>query len=147
MAATSTIALREKTRRQRGAFMPAALQRYPFQYRRTIAEFLTRTPRAELPCCTCLRKLTRIIFLTLVAEAVGEGARALAGDVHEAGIAGDLIEHGQDALRFRQKAAVEIGFELQQGVVDSQPVVFHAPRNQIHMFLLTRQPLKNLQKL
>jgi len=80
--------------------------------------------------------------LTLVANALGERSGPLAGDVHETGITGDLIEHGQDALRFRQKAAVEIGFELQQGVVDSQPVVFHAPRNQIHMFLLARQPSK-----
>src|ERR1700687_4292951 len=85
--------------------------------------------------------------LTLVADAFGERAGALAGDVQEAGIAGNLVEHGQDALRFRQKAAVEIRFELQQGVVDSQPVVFHAPRNQINVFLLTSQSLKNLQKL
>src|SRR5467141_3373752 len=85
--------------------------------------------------------------LTLVANALGERSGPLAGDVHETGITGDLIEHGQDALRFRQKAAVEIGFELQQSVVDSQAVVFHAPRNQIHMFLLARQPLKNLQEL
>src|SRR6266446_3210640 len=85
--------------------------------------------------------------LTLVADALGEGTSALAGDVHEARIAGDLVEHGQDPLRFRQKAAVQIRFELQQGVVDSQPVVFHAARNQVHVLLLTSQPLKNLQEL
>src|SRR5712671_376954 len=81
--------------------------------------------------------------LTLVADTFGEGTCALAGDVHEARIAGDLVEHGQDPLRFRQKTAVQIRFELQQGVVNSQAVVFHAPRNQVHVFLLTGQPLKN----
>ena len=50
--------------------------------------------------------------LTLVTDALGEGASALAGDVYEARIAGDLVEHGQDPLRFRQKAAVQIRFEL-----------------------------------
>src|SRR6266478_488588 len=85
--------------------------------------------------------------LTLVADALGEGTGALAGDVHEPGIAGDLVEHGQHALWFRQKAAVQIRFELQQGVVDAQTVVSHAPGNQVHVFLLTSQPLKNLQQL
>src|SRR5467141_1288339 len=85
--------------------------------------------------------------LTLVANALGERSGPLAGDVHETGITGDLIEHGQDALRFRQKAAVEIGFELQQGVVNSQPVVSHSPRNQVDVFLLPREPFEYLQKL
>jgi len=47
-----------------------------------------------------------------VADALGEGAGPLAGDIHKPGIASDLIEHGQDSLWFREKAAVEIGFEL-----------------------------------
>jgi hypothetical protein len=82
-----------------------------------------------------------------MADAFGERAGSLAGDVDKPGIPRNLIEHGQDPLWFRKKTAVEIRFELQQGVVDSQPVVPHAPRKQINMFLLTRQPLKNLQKL
>src|SRR6266403_488159 len=86
-------------------------------------------------------------FSALMADALGEGTGALAGDVHEPGIAGDLVEHGQHALWFRQKAAVQIRFELQQGVVDAQTVVSHAPGNQIHVFLLTSQSLKNLQQL
>jgi len=56
-----------------------------------------------------------------MADAFGEGTRALPRDVDKMGIAGDLIEHRQNALRLRQKAAVEIGFKLQQGVIDSQP--------------------------
>src|SRR6267154_6442045 len=81
--------------------------------------------------------------LTLVTDALGKRPSPLAGDVYEARIAGDLVEHGQDPLRFRQKAAVQIRFELQQGVVNSQAVVFHAARNQVHVLLLTSQPLKN----
>src|SRR6266705_7136067 len=93
------------------------------------------------------RKRGRLPGLVRVADAVGEGAGALAGDVHEAGILRNLIEHGQEALRFRQKAAVKIRLELQQGVVDSQSVVSHAPRNEVNVFLLPRQALKNLQEL
>src|SRR5712691_3094389 len=86
-------------------------------------------------------------FLSLVANALGEGAGPLPGDINKPGITRDLIEHGEDSLRFGQKTAVEVRFELQQGVVDAQAVVFHAPRNQVHMLLLAGQPLKNLQKL
>src|SRR5216683_4410051 len=86
-------------------------------------------------------------FLSLVANALGEGPGPLPRYLYKSRIPGDLIEHGQDALWFRQKAAVQIRFELQQSIVDPQTVVSHAPRNQVHMFLLTRQPLKNLQKL
>jgi hypothetical protein len=32
--------------------------------------------------------------LALVADTFGEGAGALAGDVHEAGVSGNLVEHG-----------------------------------------------------
>src|SRR5437773_6812753 len=66
---------------------------------------------------------------TTLFRSLGEGTGALAGDVHEPGIAGDLVKHRQHPLRFRQKAAVQIRFELQQSVVDSQAVVFHAPGN------------------
>ena len=50
--------------------------------------------------------------LALVANALGEGPGALAGDFDEAGVSRDLIEHRQDALRFGHEAAVEIGLEL-----------------------------------
>jgi hypothetical protein len=86
-------------------------------------------------------------FLTLVPDALGEGAGPLAGDLDKSGVPRNLVQHGQDSLRLRQKAAVEVGFKLQQGVVDSQAVVLHPPRNQVHMLLLARQPLKNLQQL
>ncbi len=53
-----------------------------------------------------------------MAEALGERAGALAGDIHKAGISGNLIEQGEKALRFREKAAVQIGFKLQQSIVE-----------------------------
>jgi len=42
--------------------------------------------------------------LALVTDALGEGAGALAGDVHEARIAADLVEHGQDGCGAAQAA-------------------------------------------
>lgn len=83
----------------------------------------------------------------LVADALGEGPGALPRDIDKPGISRDLVEHGKDPLWFGEEAAVEVRLELQQGVVDPQAVVFYAPRNQVHMLLLPRQPLKNLQKL
>src|SRR5690349_5865487 len=83
----------------------------------------------------------------LMANAFGKGAGSLPRDIYKPRIACDLVEHGQDALRFRHKAAVEIGFKLQQGVIDSQPVVLHAACNQVYVLLLARQPFKNLQEL
>src|SRR5713101_3907986 len=113
-----------------------------YQSHHSLTNFLSRDDVVD-----ALAEYFRTIPSALVADALGEGAGALAGDVHEAGIARDLIEHGQEALRFRQKAAVKIRLELQQGVVDSQPVVSHAPRNEVDMLLLPRQALKNLQEL
>jgi hypothetical protein len=48
-----------------------------------------------------------------VANAFGQGPGALPGDFHETGISRNLIEHGQDSLRLRQEATVEIGLKLQ----------------------------------
>src|SRR5207248_11325661 len=60
--------------------------------------------------------------LALMANAFGEGPGPLSRDVHKPGVPRDLIENGQDPLWFRHKAAVEVRFELQQGVIDSQAV-------------------------
>ena len=38
--------------------------------------------------------------LALMTDAFGEVARALSADVDEAGVAGDLVQGGQSALRF-----------------------------------------------
>src|SRR4029077_11697007 len=83
----------------------------------------------------------------LMSDTLGEGSGALAGNVHESRIPGDLVEDREDALGLRQEAAVEIGFELQQSVIDSQAVVAHAPGDQVEVLLLARQPFENLQKL
>jgi len=68
-------------------------------------------------------------------DAFGEGPGPLPRYIYKFRIRGNLIQHRKDALRFRQQAAIEIGFELQQRVVDSQPVVRHAPHDQIDVFL------------
>ena len=54
-----------------------------------------------------------------MANAFGQCAGALAANLDEAGIAGDLVERGQGALRLGQKFVVQIGFELQESVVDA----------------------------
>jgi len=82
-----------------------------------------------------------------MADAFGERPGPLACDIHKFRIGGNLIEHRKDALRLRQQAAIEVRFELQQSVVNAQPVVAHAARDQVYMFLLPRQTLENLQKL
>jgi hypothetical protein len=63
-------------------------------------------------CAPDAQLYLRCRYLALVADAFGERAGALAGDVDKPGIPGDLIKHGQNALRFRQKAAVQIRFKL-----------------------------------
>lgn len=61
-----------------------------------------------------------------MADAFGESAGALTADFDEAGIAGDLVERGQGALRLGQKLMIQVGFELQESVVDAEAVVLHA---------------------
>src|SRR5215472_5392197 len=85
--------------------------------------------------------------LSLVADALGQRPGALPGNVHKLRVFGDLLQHGQQALGFRKEAAVQIRFELQQGIVDAQPVVLHAAGYQVCVFLLPRQAFKNLQEL
>src|ERR1700676_4142569 len=52
-----------------------------------------------------------------VADAFGYRARTLPGDVHKPGIAGDLVQCRQSALRFRKQLAIQVRFELQQRIV------------------------------
>ncbi len=68
--------------------------------------------------------------LARMTNAFGQGAGALPSDFDEAGVAGDLIECGKSALRLGQKLVVQVGFELQQGVVDAEAVVLHAALEQ-----------------
>ncbi len=46
------------------------------------------------------------------AEALDEHAGALAGDFDHAGIVGDVLEHGQQALGLGEKLVVEVALEL-----------------------------------
>lgn len=59
------------------------------------------------------RKRNENCTLLRVADALGERAGALAGNVHKAGIVGDLLEHSQQPLGLGQDAAVEVGFEVE----------------------------------
>lgn len=82
-----------------------------------------------------------------MANAFGESAGSLAADVDEARIAGDLIERRQGALRLGQQFVIEVGFELQQSVVDAEAVVLHAALEQGDKFLLARETFENLHQL
>ena len=53
------------------------------------------------------------VALAGMANPLGQGAAALAGDFDEAGIAGDLVEKRQGALGFRKHALAEVVFKLQ----------------------------------
>ena len=85
--------------------------------------------------------------LALVADAFGEAAGSLPGDIYEAGVTANLVEHGQSCLGFRQELMIQVGFKLQQGVINSKAVVPHAAGQQHHVLLLAGQALKYLQKL
>ena len=80
-----------------------------------------------------------------MADALGEGAGALAANFDEAGIAGDLIERGESALGLGEELAVELGLELEEGVIDAQAVVFHAALEEHEELLLAGKALENLQ--
>ena len=69
-------------------------------------------------------------------NAVGKSAGALPADINKAGIACDLIQSGQGALRLWQQFVIEVGFKLQKSIVDAQTVVFHAAFKQSDQFLL-----------
>lgn len=80
-------------------------------------------------------------------EALGQGPAALAGDLDEAAVVGDLLEERQGMLGFRQFALVQVTFKLQERVVDPETVVLHAALKKIDEFLLAGQTFANLQKL
>ena len=82
-----------------------------------------------------------------MADAFGESAGSLAADLDEAGIAGNLIERRQCALRFGQQFVVQVGFKLQESVVDAQAIVLHAAFEQRDQFLLAGQAFENLHQL
>jgi hypothetical protein len=71
-----------------------------------------------------------------VPQALGQGATALAGDFDEAVVVGDLLQKGQGALGFRQFALVQVGFKLQERVVDTQAIILDAALQEIDEFLL-----------
>src|SRR5437879_11015396 len=82
-----------------------------------------------------------------VADALGQGACALAGDFDEAGIVGDLLKRGQQALRLGKNLAVQVGLKLQQGLIHAQAVVLHAALELDQMLLLPRQTFEDLHQL
>lgn len=61
-----------------------------------------------------------------MSDTLCKSAGSLAANLDETGIAGDLIECWQSSLRFGQELVVQVGFELQQSIVDAEAVVFHA---------------------
>lgn len=61
-----------------------------------------------------------------MADALCKSTGSLSANFDKAGIAGDLIECWQGALRLREKLVVEVSFELQESVIDAEAIVFHA---------------------
>ena len=82
-----------------------------------------------------------------MANTFRQGAGSLTADFDEARIAGDLIQSGQGALRFGQKLVVQIGFELQESIVNAETVVLHAALEQRDQLLLASQSLEDLHQL
>ena len=80
-------------------------------------------------------------------DTLGERSGALAGDFYEFGVGGDLVEYGEEALGFGDEAAVEVGLELEEGVVDAEAVVLDAAGDEGDVFLLAGEAFEDLQKL
>src|SRR5215471_675929 len=72
---------------------------------------------------------------TGVAEALGEGAAALAGYFDETAVVGDLLEQGQGVNRLGEHPFIEVVLKLQERVVDAQPVVLDAPLQEFDKLL------------
>jgi len=87
------------------------------------------------------------VVLARVADAFGQGPGALASDFDEAGIVGDLVEGAEGALRLGKQLAVELGLELEEGVIDAEAVVFHAALEQHQELLLAGEALEDLKEL
>ena len=77
----------------------------------------------------------------------GQGTGALAGYFDHAVVGGNLVEEGEEAGGLWEDALGEVGFELEEGVVDAEAVVLNAALEEVGEFLLARQALANLEKL
>ena len=82
-----------------------------------------------------------------MADTLSQGAGALASNFDKTGVASDLVEGGQGALRFGKQFSVELGFKLKKGVVDAETVIFHAALQQHQQLLLARKALEDLEEL
>ena len=76
-----------------------------------------------------------------------ERSCALAGNIDKSRIISDFIQHRQSTLRLWQQLVIQIALELQQGIVDAQPVITHAASEEHDVFLLARQSFKDLKQL
>ena len=77
----------------------------------------------------------------------GQGTGSLAGDVNHAVVGGDLVEEGEEAGWLGEDPLGEVGFELQESIVDAEAVVLDASLEQFGQFLLPGQSLTDLEKL
>ena len=93
-----------------------------------------------------VRGLSRVASAGM-ADTLGQRACPLAGDLNEVIVDANLFQERQSVSRFGEFTLVKGVFELEQGVVDAKPVVFHAALEQFDQLLLAREPFADLQEL
>src|SRR5579862_10046625 len=81
------------------------------------------------------------------ADARGQCARSLAGDVDEVCVRSELIERREELVGLEEQFIVVIFFDLLQDVVDAETVVAHGALEIGKIGLLAREILENRQKL
>lgn len=87
------------------------------------------------------------LAVVAVADAFGYGPGALSGDLDKTGIGSDLVESRKGSLRLGEQVAIEVGFELEKGIVDAEAVIFHAALKEHDQFLLAGQTFEDLEEL
>lgn len=80
-------------------------------------------------------------------NAITQVAGALPRDIHQVRISGDLIEQRQEYLWLGQQPTAVICITFKQRVIDAETVILHTPGQELEIFLLSGQPLENLEQL
>jgi len=78
-------------------------------------------------------------------QSVSQASRPLTGNIDEFRVGSDLLEQRQYSLWFGHQAPVQVRFELQQSVVDPQPIIANSPGQERIVLLLAGDAFKNLK--
>src|SRR5271170_897486 len=87
------------------------------------------------------------VHLAAGADAARKGAGALAGDVDEVVVGGELVEGGQELLGLGKQLLVVVFLDLGEDVVDAETIVAHGALEIGEVGLLAREALEDAKEL